>query len=132
MINTGNTSLLSADRAPQQLLIGNASSEEACQVVVLCTHLLLPFVNREQDMTWGRPERRARVKILRSSSTVTSTTAALAISRLKVILDMVAFPEKMALRTRSRNRGAAYRLDKRSCCHSVDTIEAASSEFESK
>ena len=55
-------------------------------------HLLLPFVNREQDMTWGRPERRARVKILRSSSTVTSTTAALAISRLKVILDMVAGP----------------------------------------
>ena len=75
------------DSIAQHNLVQSVSMEVLNDFDVLLT---FPLVKREHDMTCGRPDSRARVKMLRSSSTVTSTTAARAISRLKVIRDIEA------------------------------------------
>ena len=51
------------------------------------TTFRFPCVSNEHDMTWGLPPKSASVKMFKSSSTVTSTTAALDISREKESLN---------------------------------------------
>ena len=47
-------------------------------------------------------------------------------------LDMVGVPLNIACWIRFRNLGVVYILDSRSCCHSVDTKDAASNAEESR